>query len=222
MTPSADGLTTKDGVRAARVLGHLALYYRPGTEEAARTLLTDLGCELVDNGPRPGEDGFASAVLDMATADHHDGVIYVAQMGDAQWALEQQVDALMATDEGRALADRVAEWPESAPHAGIVYDSLDELEAALSRLDEHTAPGGPLEGHVRVVRFRARPGLDPDVDARMAASPVFTDDDRPAFGDHIVQCFVHTDLFGSLTSARVIELDFAFPPFYERVPTFGR
>src|SRR5690606_12002111 len=135
---------------------------------------------------------------------------------------EQQVDALMATDDGRVLAERVAEWPESAPHAGIVYDSLDELEAPLQRLEAHAAPGGPLEGHVRVVRFRARPGLAAEVAARLVASPVFTGDARPAFGDHIVQCFVHTDLFGSLTSARVIELDFAFPPFYDRVPTFGR
>jgi len=204
------------------VLGHLALYYRPGTEVAARTLLTDLGCELVDNGPRPGEDGFASALLDPSTADHHDNLVYVARMGDAQWALEQQVDALLAGDEGRALRDRVAEYPESAPHVGVVYDSLDELEGALLALDSHAAPGGPLHGHVEVVRYRARPGLDDAVDARMAASPVFTDDDPPAFGDHIVQCFVHTDLFGSLTSARVIELDFAFPPFFDRVPTFGR
>jgi hypothetical protein len=56
----------------------------------------------------------------------------------------------------------------------------------------------------------------------MAASPVFTDDDRPAFGDHIVQCFVRTDLFGALTSASTIELDYAFAPFYGRIPTFGR
>jgi hypothetical protein len=220
-TPTQGG-TTRDGVRAGRVLGHLALYYRPGCEVAARTLLTDLGCELVDNGPRPGEDGFASALLDPSTADHHDNVVYVAGMGDAQWALEQRIDALLDGDEGRALAERVAAWPESAPHAGIVYDSLDELEATLQALDRHAATGGPLHGHVEVVRYRARPGLDDAVDARMAASPVFTDDDRPAFGDHIVQCFVHTDLFGSLTSARVIELDHAFPRFFEKVPTFGR
>ena len=84
MTTPTQGGTTRDGVRAARVLGHLALYYRPGCEGAARTLLTDLGCELVDNGPRPGEDGFASALLDPSTADHHDNVVYVAGMGDAR------------------------------------------------------------------------------------------------------------------------------------------
>ena len=48
-----------------------------------------------------------------------------------------------------------------------------------------------------------------------------TDDDRTAFGDHIVQIFVRTSLFGALTSASTIELDYAFPPFHDRVPTFG-
>jgi len=143
-------------------------------------------------------------------------------MGDAQWALEQQLDALLATDDGRAFHDRMGEWPESAPHAGLKYASLDDLEAAVVALEAHAAPGGPLDGRVSVTRFRARPGLDGEVDARMAASPVFTDADRPAFGDHIVQVFVRTDLFGALTSASTIELDYAFPPFYGRVPTFGR
>ena len=43
-----------EGARPAKVLGHLALYYRPGEQQAARTLVTDLGSELVENGPRPG------------------------------------------------------------------------------------------------------------------------------------------------------------------------
>ena len=204
-----------------KVLGHLALYYRPGEEDAARTLLTDLGCTLVDNGPRPGEDGFASALVDAGTANHHDNVVYVARMGDAQWALEQQLDDLLATPDGDAYRERLAEWPEAAPHVGLKYESLEELEEVVQALEAHAAPGGPLEGRVAITRFHARPGLDPDTDARIAASPIFTGDDRPAFGDHIVQCFVRTDLFGALTSAATIELDYAFPPFYGRVPTFG-
>ena len=211
-----------EGARPAKVLGHLALYYRPGEQLAARTLGTDLGCELVENGPRPGEDGFCSALLDGETANHHDNVVYVAGMGEAQWALEQQLDVLLAGDDGRAFRERMGQWPESAPHAGLKYASLDDLEAAVLALEEHAGPGGPLEGRITVTRYRARPGLDAEVDARMAASPVFTDDDQPAFGDHIVQVFVRTDLFGALTSASTIELDYAFPPFYGRIPTFGR
>lgn len=206
----------------SRVLGHLALYYRPGEERAARTLLADLGCELIENGPRPGEDGFCSALVDEATANHHDNVVYVARMGDAQWALEQQIAEVLGSSTGGAYHDRMTEYPESAPHVGLKYASLDDLEEALVAIERDMAPGGPLDGHVSVTRYRARPGLDPDTDARMAASPVFADDDRPAFGDHIIQCFVRTDLFGALTSAATIELDYAFPPFYGQVPTFGR
>jgi hypothetical protein len=222
VTTPLEGPSTTGDTTPTRVLGHLALYYRPGTQAAARTLLTDLGCELVDNGPRPGEDGFCSGLLDGATANHHDNVVYLAQMGEAQWALEQQVDVLLATDDGAAFHDRMSEWPESAPHVGLKYESLDELESAVLALERHSAPGGPLEGTINVARYRARPGLDPEVDARMATSPVFAQDDRPAFGDHIVQVFVRTNLFGALTSAATIELDYAFPPFYGRVPTFGR
>ena len=82
------------------MLGHLALYYRPGEEAAARTLFTDLGCELVDNGPRPGDDGFCSAVVDGATANHHDNVVYLARMGEAQWELEQRVAELLGGPAG--------------------------------------------------------------------------------------------------------------------------
>lgn len=205
-----------------RVLGHLALYYRPGAQDAARTLLTDLGCELVDNGPRPGEDGFTSALVDGVTANHHDNVVYLAQMGDAQWDLEQRVAEVLAAGAGAAFHDRMVEWPESAPHVGLKYASLDDLERAVLAVEAHAAPGGPLEREVSVARFRARPGLGADTDARMTTSPVFTDDDPPAFGDHIVQVFVRTTLFGALTSATTIELDYAFAPFYGRVPTFGR
>jgi hypothetical protein len=217
-TPMTSSTTTR---RPARVLGHVALYYRPGEEVAARTLLADLGCELVDNGPRPGEDGFCSALVDPGTANHHDNVVYVARMGEAQWALEQQIDEILRTDAGDALRARLAEWPESGPHMGLKYESLDDLEAAIGAIVGHAAPGGPLDGKVTVTRYRARPGLDADTDARIAASTVFTADDRTAFGDHIVQIFVRTTLFGALTSASTIELDYAFPPFYDRIPTFG-
>jgi hypothetical protein len=210
------------GTTSARVLGHLALYYRPGEQAAARTLLTDLGCALLDNGPRPGDDGFCSALVDDATANHHDNVVYLAAMGEAQWALEQRVADVLSSEAGAAFHERMVEWPESAPHVGLKYGSLDDLERAVLAVEGHAAPGGPLDGRVTVARFRARPGLDAATDARMAASPVFADDDRVAFGDHIVQVFVRTTLFGALTSATTIELDYAFEPFYDRVPTFGR
>ncbi|MGW0816996.1 hypothetical protein ACWD00_27770 [Streptomyces viridiviolaceus] len=203
---------------AARTLGHLALYYVPGTEEQARALFRTLGFTLVDNGP----PGFASALADEPTANHHDNLMYLAAMTDQQWALEQELRERLETSENAgAFRELLTQWPEAGPHVGVKYESLQELERVLGTLEEDSAPGGPLHGHVQVRKFRARPGLDPDVDARMARSPAFTGAEHPAFGDHIVQCFLRTDLFGVLSSASTIELDYAFAPFFDHPPVYG-
>jgi hypothetical protein len=206
---------------SVRSMGHLALYYRPGCEEAARALLTGLGCELVDNGPAPGRDGFATALFDGPRATHADNLVYIARMGAEQARVEE---ALAKTLRDLGLEEswrEITEWPETRPHLGIRFHALEDLEQALQAVEAHAAPGGPLEGHAQVRRFRARPGLDAETDARMAASPVFRGDEHPAFADHLVQCFVRTDVFGNLTSGGLIELDYAFPRYFERVPTFG-
>ncbi len=202
----------------ARTLGHLALYHVPGAEKAARALLEDLGFTLVDNGPA----GFSSGLVDEQTANHHDNIVYICEMTAPQWALEQQLRAHLAGDEATGNFLRlVEEWPEAGPHAGIKYDRLEDLEHALAALERDTASGGPLHGQVQVTRFRARPGLDDDVDTRMESSPVFDGKERPAFGDHIIQCFIRTDMFGLLSAGNTIELDYAFPPFFDQVPSFA-
>jgi hypothetical protein len=202
----------------ARTLGHVALYYVPGCEEPARALLRDLGFTLVDNGP----PGFCSALLDDGSANHHDNLMYLAKMSDRLWALEQELRRrLDGSDAAAAYQGLIADWPEAAPHVAVKFASLEALEDALLAVERDAAPGGPLHGHVRLTKFRARPGLDADADARMARSPAFTGDERPAFADHIAQCFVRTDLFGLLSSASTIELDYAFEPFYDRIPTYG-
>jgi len=204
-----------------RSMGHLALYYRPGCEQAARVLAADLGCELVDNGPSPGRDGFCTALLDGPRATHGDNLVYLARMNDEQARVEV---ALERTLEDLGLGrswDGIGEWPEIRPHFGIRFHTLEALEEALLAIEAHAAPGGPLEGRAQVRKFTARPGLDPATDARMAASPVFRGDEKPAFVDHLVQCFVRTSVFGNLTSGGLIELDYAFPPFFAHVPSFG-
>ncbi|MGW4340367.1 hypothetical protein ACWEK5_47525 [Rhodococcus koreensis] len=200
-----------------RTLGHLALYYVPGLEDPARRLLRNLGFTLVENGP----PGFASALLDEATANHHDNLMYLARMTDAHWALEQELqDRLNSSNAATSYRKLITEWPEAAPHVGVKFQTLETLEAAVSTLERDIAPGGILHGHVQLTKFRARPDLDADVDARMAKSPVFAGDERPAFGNHIIQCFVRTDMFGALSSASTIELDYAFAPFFEEIPTY--
>lgn len=200
-----------------RRLGHTALYYRPGHEAAARRLFEDMGCRLVDNGPRPGEDGFCSVLLDGDTADHADNLLFLAAMGADQLQLEEAIQGLDAA----ALDDKLRDWPEASSHIGIRFLTFEALEQALLAIERDAAPGGVLDGHVQLTKFTVRPGLDAEVDARVAASPAFTGDERPAFVDHWVQCFVRTDLFGRLTSAQTIELDHVFEPFFAQVPKFG-
>lgn len=201
-----------------RILGHVALYYLPGREDEARTLFQDFGCTLIDNGP----PGFCSALVDEATANHHDNLVYLSQMPAQQWALERELRQWLESNHAAgSYLKQVDEWPEAAPHLGLKYQTLDALEEVLLALERDAAPGGPLDGHVRLSKFRARPGLDVKVDALMERSPAFTGEERPAFGDHIIQCFVRTDMFGLLSSTATIELDYAFEPFFERVPTFG-
>lgn len=214
----------------ARVLGHMALHYLPGDEQPARRLLELLGCTLVDNGPAPGEDGFCTVLVDGASANHADNVLFLSRVGDAQLEVEQAIrSALGVGDAAEApavagLREKAVAAPESVSHLGIRYTSLDDLERVLAGLEAAAAPGGELHGRISVVKYRARPDKDAGVDARMAASPAFTGDERPAFADHWIQCFVRTDLcgFGVLAFGHTFELDYVFEPFFAAVPpVFG-
>jgi hypothetical protein len=93
----------------------------------------------------------------------------------------------------------------------------------MASIARDAAPGGPLAGRVEVTRYRARPDLAAGVDERMARSPLFTPEDRPAFADHWVQCFVRTDLFGFgvVALGQTIELDYVFDEFFAAPPVFG-
>jgi hypothetical protein len=211
-----------------RALGHLALYYAPGDMEASRRLLQDLGCTLVENGPRPGEDGFCTVLLDDRTATHADNLLFLAPLTPAQQALErairEQFGATEPDDPSTAFTDMKRHSPETASHFAIRYQDLEMLERALQSIEADTAEGGPLHGRAELTKYRARPNLDPDVDARMAASPAFTGGEDPAFANYWIQCFVKTDLFGYgiLAFGQTIELDYIFDPFFAEPPKFGR
>jgi hypothetical protein len=210
-------------------IGHVAMYYRPGDEAQARRLFELIGCTLVDNGPDPGRDGFTSIVVAGPDWNYVDDMLYLARASAQQLALEDVIrDALrVGTDDEdpalTAFSALRAEWPETYTHVGIRFRSLDDVERAVAALDAAGAPGGELEGRVSVTRFRARTGKDDAVDRRMDDSPVFADDDRHAFSDFGVQCFVQTDLVaaGLLTLGQIIELDYYFEPAFAQPPRYG-
>lgn len=214
----------------ARTLGHLALYYRSGDETASRRLLEDLGCTLVDNGPRPGSDGFCTVLVDDDTANHADNILFLAPMTPVQEDLERAIGDQFGVGDtepdgtATAFTDMKRSSPETASHFAIRYRELEELERVLAAVEADAAEGGPLHGRVELTKYRARPDLDPAVDERMAASSAFTGDEPRAFANFWIQCFVKTDLFGYgiLAFGQTIELDYVFEPFFAEPPSFGR
>lgn len=212
-----------------RSFGHLALHYLPGDETPARHLLELLGCTLVDNGPDPGNDGFCTVLVDAHDANYADNVFFLSRASDAQLAVERAVrdalglDAMEPPPLVATYRERALVAPESTSHLGLRYHTFAEFERTLSAIDDAIAPGGALEGRATLEKYTARPGFDPAADATVAASPAFRGDERPAFANGWVQCFVRTDLlgFGLLALGTTIELDFVFDSFFVEPPSFG-
>jgi hypothetical protein len=230
--------TTSDAASAAGAaastgtqLGHLALHYLPGDEQAARLLLQHLGCTLIDNGPKPGEDGFCTVLVDGGRANYADNIMFLSRAGDAQLALESAIRESLGMDGDdphpsvSAFRDRRGAAPESASHIGLRFDTLDAIEDALLAIERDAQPGGPFEGRVEVTKYPPRGGVDEAIDARIAASPLFDGTQPPSFAKDWVQCFVKTDLFGYgiLAFGQTIELDYVFDRFFQGPPpSFGR
>jgi hypothetical protein len=209
-----------------RTIGHLALHYGPGDQEGARRLLELCGCTLLDNGPAPGKDGFCTVLLDDATASHAENLMFLSPVGAAQLELERAIAKglrMGTADEDPAAAtfkQSKHDKPESSAHIGIRYASFEALEDTVLALEKAAKPGGELAGRLEITKYKAPPGLDAEVDRRIAASPIFDGDTRPSFAKWWVQIFVRTDLFahGLLQFGQTIELDYVFEPFYSHLP----
>jgi hypothetical protein len=207
-----------------KVLGHLALHYLPGNERAARRLLELMGATLVDNGPDPGNDGFCTILLDGATGNHADNIMFMSPARPSQVALEEAIASSVPQQAVDGYLASTVTNPESISHIGIRYASLEKLEDVLAGLKQASGPGGELEGQIEFSMYRARRGLDAAVDARMDASPVFDGTESEAFANHWIQCFVKTKIvgFGLLSFGQIFELDYVFEPFFDEAPSFGR
>ena len=209
-----------------RTIGHLALHYGPGDQEGARRLLELCGCTLLDNGPAPGKDGFCTVLLDDATATHAENLMFLSPVGAAQLELERAIAKglrIGSPDEDPAAAtfkQSKHDKPESSAHIGIRYASFEALEDTVLALEKAAQPGGELAGRLAITKFKAPPGLDPEVDRRIEASSIFSGDESPSFAKWWVQIFVRTDLFahGLLQFGQTIELDYVFEPFYSHLP----
>ena len=221
------------GVSQDSVLGHLALHYRPGEEKPARYLLELVGSTLVDNGPSPGSDGFCNVLVNQADANYADNIILLSALTAEQAALESAIEfALRAgePDEHPAIGkfrDSMIAKPESTSHIAIRIRDLEDHERVLADIEAAAEPGGQLEGRIKLVKYRPRPGGDPSLDSpvadRVAESPALFGSETPSFAPHWIQCFITTDLccFGILAFGSTFELDYVFDAFFQQPPTFG-
>lgn len=199
-------------------LGHLALHYRSREDgPIAARLLKILGFEQVQELPLP-DGAFYQFYVDPNGANQGDGILYLSRAPAPIAAINRAIHAALnigATNEHCAAADLRASQkldPELCFHVGLLMSSLDDIEALVIKLRELNECDPDLRGRLNITLNAALPG-DSQIDARMAASPVFRGVTRHPYGRHAVQVFVETDLLmsGPLGESMVIELDYVFP-----------
>lgn len=206
-------------------LGHLAVHFRPGERELATRFFQLLGGR-VREFPNPlSTEPIYLVAMNGADPDRASDVLFLMALKPAQAELEEAITAALrvgTTEEHPALAgfhEHRNEWLESYLHFGLVFDSLEELEAAVGRLraevDDDSVFGARIKD-LRVLRARG----DAEIAARMDESEVFADAEY-AYGRNTVQVHVRTDLFatGLAMFDSVVELDYVFTgPGRERHP----
>ena len=199
-------------------MGHLALHY--GTAEegpAAARLLQELGLKETQVLPLPGGNFYRFVVNDCHFS-RGDGIVYLSALPEPQARLIAAIHAALRVgtdDEDDAVTGYRAMMAtdfEASFHFGFLLDSLEALEGIVLRLRELNETDPLLNGRLNIGMNRARRG-NPDVDARLDASPVFGSCSRYAYGSNGVQVFVETDLIraGQLGENMYFELDYVFP-----------
>ncbi len=215
-----------DAEGQSKTYGHLAVHYRNRDEgHLAARLLRELGFTECYSMEQPGEGGtFFHFVIDAAANRGTDRIFYLLSMPDVLRSLYAELRERLGVGtadeaaEVKALRAAQAEDPEFNFHAAIVYPSLEELEEMVLRVQRLAADDPELQGRVKVTLNRARPGTS-EVDARMAASPVFGTVTRHTYGPNGVQVFVETDLIcgGPLGDNWAFEFDYVFPGYKDNI-----
>lgn len=200
-------------------LGHLAVHFRPGERELATRFFQLLGARIREFPNPLSTEPIYLVAMNGADPDRASDILFLMARKPAQDELEAAISTALrvgTAEEHPALAafhEHRNEWLESYLHFGLVFDSLEELEAAVGRLraEADTDPSfGARIKDLRVLRARGEDG-DAEIAARMDDSPVFADAEH-AYGRNTVQVHIRTDLFatGLAMFDSVVELDFVF------------
>jgi hypothetical protein len=179
----------------AHHLNHVEMVYRPGERALAARVFELLGMRVVDRGGI-----WMSALVDPDVADFSNNACYASEVTPEQWALEQQLAAVIAAesddDVGRAARDyldRLRAEPQRSFHFGIRFHSRDDFDATLAR--------------VRAAHD------DAELGGRITVSAVCHPDDPGAYAPNMIQAFVRTDVVaaGLLAFGQHVELQWHLP-----------
>ncbi|OCC25126.1 hypothetical protein MB02_00035 [Croceicoccus estronivorus] len=207
-----------------RSMGHLALHYGNAEDgPKAAKLLALLG--LVETQVLPFPNGnFYRFVVDDQHFARGDGIMYLSALPEPQLKLIETIHEALrvgTSDEHEAvkgMRQMMDNDFEASFHFGFLLNSLEDLERIILDLKDRAENDPDLKGRIKIGLNRARKG-NPEIDARLDASPLYGDVTRFAYGSNGVQAFVETDLLkaGQLGDAMVIELDYVFPGYDQHV-----
>lgn len=162
-------------VRAAKQLNHVEFVHRPGERKLVRSLFGLLGLDMLE--VMDGE--YVIGVIDPATWNEANNENYIAgrEVRAEQWAFDsslaealkhEPLAATLATHE-QVLADK----PQDGMHFGIHFDTVENWDAAVARIEAVDSNAPELSGRVRMLRaFRP---TDPDSEFGLRQAFVWTD-----------------------------------------------
>ncbi len=182
---------------ATRRLNHVEMVYRPGERELATRVFELLGLRVSDDG---GTWMFAR--IDPAIGDVANNACYASEMTPEQWALEQALTAVIATDgdDSRGVGSaavgylaRLQAEPQRSFHFGIRLFDREDFDATIDRIRAAEA--------------------DPDLAGRVALIGVYHPDEPGAYAKGMIQAFVRTDVVaaGVLAFGQHVELQWHLP-----------
>jgi|HubBroStandDraft_6_1064221.scaffolds.fasta_scaffold710679_1 hypothetical protein len=175
-----------------RLLNHVEILYQRGQRELAKDFFALLGCTIVDTGTDAGTGSSILYVYPEETCqDRLNNVLYLSEIREPQWELEQLLAARLRDDvelrDAIAKYDRKARYhPHGVTHFGLRYPTFESLEVVIDRLESHLPP--TMQGRVSVAAVR--PG------------------DSRSMTDELIQAFVRTDIVcaGLFPFGQLIEL----------------
>jgi len=209
----------------ARSMGHMALHYKNKEEgPLAARLLSMLGYVETQDLLLPNGAHFYRFVVDPRHSPRGDGIVYLSLIPAAQRDLMKVIHGALnvGTDNEHpaviAMRRKLDEDPEYSFHYGTLLERLEDLENIFLALEDANKNDPELKGRLKLVYNRSLPG-NPDVDARLDASPIYGGVTRYAYGKNGVQAFLETDVLSSgiLGETMMLEFDYVFPGYDRHV-----